>query len=139
MWFNNGGKQTLQSFGISLNKLEIEDKYIDFLNRTVFFFETEDFFFVHAGVPPDMTLIEAKKLEDKMDFLWLRNHLGMFYPVWEKTLIFGHTPFSSPWVRPQRIGIDTGCVYNEIGYGRLTAVLLPERKYIYHYNIDHVG
>ena len=136
IWINNGGKETLKSFGTSLEQFHIEPKYIDFFKRTIFFFEVEEYFFVHAGVDPNMTLMEAKKLDDKTEFLWIREHLNSFYPVWEKTIVFGHTPFSNPWIRPKRLGIDTGCVYNEIGLGRLTALFLPTEKYIFHYNID---
>jgi len=41
---------------------------------------------------------------------------------WGKRVIFAHTPFSTPFLAPNKIGIDTGCVYG----GQLTALVLPE-------------
>jgi serine/threonine protein phosphatase 1 len=34
------------------------------------------------------------------------------------------------------IGIDTGCVYDELGYGKLTAVVLPDTTFIHQTSLD---
>jgi serine/threonine protein phosphatase 1 len=34
------------------------------------------------------------------------------------------------------IGIDTGCVYNRIGFGKLTAVLLPDMTFFQQVLLD---
>jgi hypothetical protein len=40
--------------------------------------------------------------------------------------VFGHWARPEPVVRPNAIGLDTGCVYG----GELTAVILPERRLV---------
>lgn len=42
------------------------------------------------------------------------------------TVVYGHSVYESPLIYKNTIGIDTGCVFG----GRLTAVILPERKFI---------
>jgi len=41
-------------------------------------------------------------------------------------VIFAHTPFARPFVKEDKIGVDTGGVYG----GVLTAVQLPEEIFI---------
>ena len=59
-WKKNGSLQTLTSFGIPEDKANepnsvhlIPPLYIDFLRQMRFFEETEDFYFVHAGIVTD--------------------------------------------------------------------------------------
>lgn len=131
LWLMNGGNSTLKSYGATYNNLNIPDKHLAFYSATDMYFETEDYFFVHAGLSPDKTIEESLHKESLMKkFLWERSHLNAFKTPWEKTVIFGHTPRPYPIHKPNMLGIDTGCVYESLGYGKLTAVILPEQKFI---------
>lgn len=130
-WMMNGAGDTLRSYGVSRELGEIPDDHLEFYRDTLLYYETEDYFFVHAGLSPGLTISQA--LEDESvirQFLWERSHLTAPETAWEKTVVFGHTPKHDPVLRDNMIGIDTGCVYGSMGYGTLTAVLLPETEFI---------
>jgi serine/threonine protein phosphatase 1 len=133
----NGGKTTLSSYGEGVTVDQIDPEHIDFYQRTLLYYETENYFFVHAGLPPEKTIEQSKSDPDAAHFfLWGREHLNVFETPWEKTVIFGHTPRPYPIQKQQMIGIDTGCVYEKLGYGKLTAVLLPETTFIQQTSLD---
>jgi serine/threonine protein phosphatase 1 len=136
-WMLNGGESTLKSYGEDVLVKDIPQEHLQFYRDTQLFYETDDYFFVHAGAPPYQTLQESKESERALDFfLWGRDHLNVFDTPWEKTVVFGHTPRPYPIKKKNMVGIDTGCVYNKIGYGKLTAVLLPEMKFIQQVSLD---
>ncbi len=136
-WMMNGGKTTLSSYGEGVTVDQIDPEHIDFYQRTLLYYETENYFFVHAGLPPGKTIEQSKSDPDAAHFfLWGREHLNVFETPWEKTVIFGHTPRPYPIQKQQMIGIDTGCVYEKLGYGKLTAVLLPETTFIQQTSLD---
>lgn len=139
-WLINGGESTLFSYGDDLKMSNIPERHLNFYRKTKLYFDTEDYFFSHAGAPPDMTIEESIESPDVHDyFLWGREHLNAFETKWKKTVVFGHTPRAFPIRKPKMIGIDTGCVYTEIGYGKLTAVLLPEEKFIEQKSLDKIS
>jgi len=136
-WMLNGGDTTLKSYGDQVRVNEIPQDHIDFYTLTLPYYETDNYFFVHAGAPPHQTLKESKSdPEARKFFLWGREHLNAAETAWEKTVVFGHTPRSSPIKKNKMIGIDTGCVYNRLGYGKLTAVQLPEMKFFQQSSLD---
>jgi len=136
-WMLNGGESTLKSYGEDVIVKDISTEHIQFYRDTQLFYETENFFFVHAGAPPHQSLEESKQSTSAHDFfLWGRDHLNVFDTPWEKTVVFGHTPRPYPIKKKKMIGIDTGCVYNKIGYGKLTAVYLPDMKFIQQVSLD---
>ncbi|MEX2404639.1 MAG: metallophosphoesterase family protein [Balneolales bacterium] len=138
LWLHNGGDTTLRSYNNNVTEIPFEHHH--FYNETLLYYDTDDYFFVHGGLPPNVTIqecLEKKELKEK--FLWERSHLKTNKNKWEKTVVFGHTPGTDPVVKSNMIGIDTGCVYNHIpGMGKLTAVLLPEQKFIYQSCLDEV-
>jgi serine/threonine protein phosphatase 1 len=138
LWLSNGGSATLRSYDAPFNKLDLPHNHYHFYRNTELYYESEEYVFVHAGLPPEMTVAEALADESVHDdFLWQRSHLRIPEVPWEKTVVFGHTPQAEPFVRSHRIGIDTGCVYKNIsGMGRLTAVLLPEEEFIFQKCLD---
>ncbi|OAQ20738.1 metallophosphoesterase family protein [Thermosulfurimonas dismutans] len=120
----NGGEITLRDY-FERGKLNIPEEDLNFLESLPLYYETKDFFFVHAGIRPGIPFDK----QDEEDLLWIRESFYYYPGKFEKTIVFGHTPFPEPLDLPDRIGIDTGCVYG----GKLTAVELPARKY---YQVD---
>ncbi|HMB97083.1 MAG TPA: metallophosphoesterase family protein [Balneolaceae bacterium] len=137
LWLMNGGRSTLESYNSAEDNIRIPDEHLYFYRNTELFYDTKDYFFAHAGAPPDQKIEDSIEDSEVSDyFLWGRDHIGLFGTVWEKTVVFGHTPRSHPIRKDNMIGIDTGCVYNELGYGKLTAVLLPEEEFIQQLSLD---
>lgn len=138
LWLMNGGKSTLASYAATYDDMSFPAAHLDFFKRTKMYYNTEDYFFVHAGLSPGKTIRESLQDENEVrEFLWERSHLNAFETPWEKTVIFGHTPRPHPIRKPNMLGIDTGCVYESLGYGKLTAVTLPEQEFIQQICIDN--
>ena len=120
LYIMNGGEDTLESYNIARgqNALSIFPRdHLDFFRSLPFFFETEEYIFVHAGLRPKVSLHDQKPY----DMIWIRENFYCSKAVFEKTVVFGHTPFQKPLVLPDKIGIDTGAVYGN----KLTCVELP--------------
>jgi len=135
-WLLNGGDTTLQSYDAE-GVEQLPDDHIEFYKNTELYYETDDYFFVHAGVPPFQPINKSTESDEFHDFfLWGRSHIDSFETPWEKTVVFGHTPRPHPIQKKKMIGIDTGCVYEKLGYGKLTAVILPDQKFIQQTSLD---
>jgi len=138
MWLMNGGKSTLASYDGTYNDMGFPDDHLEFYRNTRMYHQTDDYFFVHAGLSPHKTIAESVRDNEDIDqFLWERSHLNAFETPWEKTVVFGHTPRPHPIRKPNMLGIDTGCVYDKLGYGKLTAVLLPEQEFVQQICLDN--
>ena len=138
LWRVNGGMETLRSYaGDAMGEFEIPDAHVSFVRNTKVYHETDDFFFVHAGLRADRTIADNRAEGDEQVFLWERSHLQADSFAWEKPVVCGHTPQPQPVNREKLILIDTGCVYHQRpGMGTLTAVHLPEREFV---GVDYVG
>ncbi|PSQ96684.1 MAG: serine/threonine protein phosphatase [Bacteroidetes bacterium SW_9_63_38] len=133
LWRVNGGVSTLQSYleNERSEDIEIPEHHAEFVRETKLYYETDDFFLVHAGLRPDLTIEENLEQSDDKVFMWERDHLDSESLAWEKTVVCGHTPQPEPIDREKLILIDTGCCYHmQPGMGRLTAVRLPEREFM---------
>ena len=129
LWAINGGLSTLDSY-VEDGRLVLPDAHVEFLRRTEFVHETDDFVFVHAGLDPKKSIAENLNPVDPQVVLWTRAHLKAKLKKWEKPVVCGHTPQREPINDPKLINIDTGAVYSHIeGLGVLTAVKLPEREF----------
>ncbi len=120
-FMNNGGRETLESYhkhACGTDHSAIPKEHLDFINSLVLCHETEDYIFVHAGLLSGIPL-SAQSAED---LLWIRESFISRDTDFGKRVIFGHTPFPEPLVRPEKIGIDTGAVYGNV----LTCVRLPD-------------
>ncbi len=136
-WLYNGGDTTLKSYYNPKSVHDLPASHLEFYKDTRLYYETDDYFFVHAGAPPYQTIEESKNdSESKHFYLWGREHLNAFEVPWEKTVVFGHTPRPYPIRKPKMVGIDTGCVYDELGYGKLTAVVLPSMNFVQQVSLD---
>ena len=130
-----GGAQTLESYYRECPNKKLPYAHLKFLISSKLFVETDEFVFVHGGLPPELTIREALDDESWHDsFLWERRHLEKENNEWEKTVVFGHTPVRQPIIKDKMIGIDTGCVYKQ--FGKLTAVILPEKDFVQQKRID---
>lgn len=137
LWKMNGGKTTLDSYNADHVGM-LPSAHLEFYKKTKIYYDTEEYFFVHAGLSPHKTIEQCLGDEEEMEgFLWERSHLNAFETSWEKTVVFGHTPRPHPIKKNGMIGIDTGCVFfNRRGYGKLTAVKLPEEEFIQQICLD---
>jgi len=115
----NGGNATLRSYG---SPAHVPETHRRFLKNLLPYYETEDYLFVHAGLRPGIPLEE----QDPEDLLWIRGKFIYHPEPYPKPIIFGHTPMEEVLMLPDRIGIDTGCVYG----GKLTCLVLPSRELI---------
>lgn len=131
-WKYYGGLETLHSYGI--NELTLSDNPDDFeaarirfnevlpashrffLERLHLSVEYGDYFFVHAGVRPGLSL--ARQIED--DLLWIRDDFLNSRSSFGKVIVHGHTPQEGAVFRSNRIGIDTGAYVT----GVLTCLVL---------------
>lgn len=137
LWRANGGINTLNSYRSSDGIIQIPERHIRFIRETKLYYDSGDFFFVHAGLRPDLTIAENVRLDDENVFLWDRHHLESREVKWEKPVVCGHTPHSQPINQEKLILIDTGCVYYaHQPMGTLTAVRLPEREFV---SLEYVG
>ncbi|MDR9417356.1 metallophosphoesterase family protein [Gracilimonas sp.] len=137
LWLANGGNTTLNDYNSNPGSFHLPDPHYHFFSNTKYYWETENYFFVHAGLNPNLTIKEnLEREEEREEFIWQRGHIHAHKTKWEKRVVFGHTPVKEPIVRESMIGIDTGCVYNRSGLAKLTAVVLPELKFIQQPSLD---
>ncbi len=131
LWGMNGGLATMRSYTDDERHVHIPPAHIDFVRQTRLYYDAPGFFFVHAGLRPELTIAENLAHCDAEVFLWERDHLEADELAWEKPVICGHTPRPEPLNRDRLIDIDTGCVYYmHPRMGRLTAIRLPEREFV---------
>ena len=116
----NGGVATLQSYGGDAS--DIPPAHIRFFRSLRPMYETGGYLFAHAGIRP-MVPLEKQKVDD---LVWIRQEFFQFVGRFPKPVVFGHTPLRQVLLAPDRIGIDTGCVYG----GKLTCLKLPDRTII---------
>jgi serine/threonine protein phosphatase 1 len=131
LWLNNGGNTTLRNYDSTPGDFKLPKDHYKFFSNTKLYWETDNYFFVHGGISPELTIEENLNSEyEREQFIWQRDHVYAKTNVWNKTVVFGHTPVKEPIVKEHVLGIDTGCVYKKRGYGVLTAVALPEMNFI---------
>jgi serine/threonine protein phosphatase 1 len=132
-WQRIGGLETLMSYGItpSINAnmatqarlaaafdRALPESHRGFLGNLKTSFTCGDFYFVHAGIRPGISL--EKQREE--DLLWIRHEFLLCEEEFSKIVVHGHTPVPEPDVRPNRINIDTGAYAT----GNLTCLILED-------------
>ncbi len=119
----NGGSSTLASYQIAPGRWEIPTEHRQFFSELKYFYETDEYFFVHAGVPNvPLSKLTVQQHGDHM--LWIRSSFLESTFKWGKLIIHGHTPVEEVELVNNRINLDTGCVYN----GHLSALVLPDMQ-----------
>ena len=120
----NGGLSTLRSYK-AVRRSErdplIPSSHLAFFSSLLPMIELEQYYIVHAGFRPNIRI----KDQDLFDMVWIRD--GFIYSDYDfgKMVIFGHTPFDSPMIMKNKIGVDTGAVYGNC----LTCMELPEKRF----------
>ncbi|VAW29815.1 Protein serine/threonine phosphatase PrpC, regulation of stationary phase [hydrothermal vent metagenome] len=141
MWELNGGKQTLESFGV-LWPSEIPEKYIRWMESLVYFVETEKFIAVHAG----MNFNLDDPFSDTYSMLWIREFQIKPEKINNKILIHGHNPVSLKFIdmtirkeNPVSVDLDNGIYVNNIsGYGNLVVLEINSMEYKVQTVVDEV-
>lgn len=133
LWQEQGGQATIASYGGTLKNYNIPEEHINWLSALPVYWETEDYFFVHGGVRNTLLKnIDFAESATLLDLMWLRDSFIESKFVWEKKIVFGHTPSTytgakAPFMYKNKIGINTQPRY-KIGY--LCAVELPAEEII---------
>ena len=122
-WFlENGGHETLQSYGPAKNLSLVPQAHKDFLVGLPLYHETNQHFFVHANYDYNVDLLDM----DSSTALWRslddrpRKHIS------KKTAILGHTPQMNGGILDLEylVCIDTGCGFG----GKITALEVISRR-----------
>lgn len=128
MWLENGGIETLASYGVPVDRLMrldgrqaqqivasyIPDEHVDYVSHLPLLLDTPAALFVHAGLRPGIP-IDRQRDED---LLWYRDEFRADFAEFVRPVVHGHTMRDEPLLTPHRIAIDTAAVVS----GRLTAV-----------------
>lgn len=118
----NGGVATLNSYRVNGN-IHIPPEHVSFIESLKTLVELDNYYIVHAGLMPGIEM-EKQTVKDK---LWIREDFIFSDFDFGKKVIFGHTPFPTPYVVLNKIGLDTGAVFGN----KLTCIELPDEKF-YH-------
>jgi serine/threonine protein phosphatase 1 len=139
MWILNGCTQTLINFGVEPSMVNywnsvslIPPVYFDFFKGWPLYEETDDFFFVHAG----LDIFSRDPLNDVRTLLWTRNEDAPQDILKGRKLIHGHTPVALSQIQERLqdpdtkiLNLDGGCVYNNYpGLGHLVALDLDQMR-----------
>ncbi|MEI9903739.1 MAG: metallophosphoesterase family protein [Asticcacaulis sp.] len=134
-WREWGGGATLASYGVTMPYLahsadvwhdvrdafvrSVDMQHVDMLRDLPVSFHAGDYFFVHAGVNPDLPLQD----QDGDTFMYIRGRFLRSEKACDYVVVHGHTPSPEPESVRWRIGVDTGIYFT----GVLTAVRLRGR------------
>ena len=133
MYHLNGGGKTIDSYKKALGSFYIPEEHRAILFNRNYYYETDSFFAVHAGVDPFYG--DNYSSTSPFDMVWIREKFYNSDCCFKKTIIFAHTPTQYFKVRLGEvftddkrniIGIDTAAVYG----GKLTCLIWPKMQFI---------
>lgn len=102
-WFSNGGLATEASYGGYASDMRQHAAWLESLPTLI---ETENHFFVHAGLSPRHSLAE----QPKEVLLWARGWQKRDHDF-GKHVVYGHQAAEKVELRPFSSGLDTGACY----------------------------
>mgnify|MGYP000337540962 CR=1 FL=1 len=105
LWQQHGGPETEHSYADGHMSIE----HHEFIRKLPLYYETVHNIFVHAGID-DQPFIPMDH-QSKSALLWKRFQHG-YNPNITKVLVHGHTPVIQIELLPNRVNLDTGCVFN---------------------------
>ncbi len=119
-WLDNGGDETLRSYGVRPTidvaiGLEIPPAHAAWLASLAHAYQTDTHIFVHAGIPPELTLDEALATsEGRRQLIWIRHaFLGPEHDF-GRHVVHGHSPIGLVDFQRNprfRTNLDSGAVY----------------------------
>lgn len=141
-WLRNGGRATLQSFGVKRLQ-EVPPHYWTFLYDLPFYAETPGYLLVHAG----LDFSKKDPLSDENGLMWIRHWYDTLDTAWlqRRKIIHGHTPEDVDAIKRRLdgifhlpvLGIDAGCYQTRIsGRGQLCAFDLDQHRLYFQPNVD---
>jgi hypothetical protein len=103
------------------------DRYMKYISRQSLYLDMVEALVIHAGLRPGISL-EKQSVEDLTEIRLLSAQGLPWYEAYHdsKLIVFGHWVRREPLIRPNAVGLDTGCVYG----GKLSALILPSREVI---------
>lgn len=114
---NYGGPNTVRSYGSYINIFKIHG---DFFKNLKFYYLTDKYLFVHAGINPDYSLND----QNEVDLVYIRGKFIYSKHNLPQKIIFGHTEFDKPYIDECKIGIDLGC--GKYPNAKLCALILSD-------------
>ena len=145
-WIKNGGKQTLQSYGL-IEQSSLDGKITCKVNEKAFCKFRDDIYWLkklplyieldkkidkknvvisHASIADIWYLIEDGLKKDRVEeyALWNRKPPKKDCKIYN---IFGHTPINKVDTTKHYINVDTGCCYKNDGLGKLSAFCIETK------------
>ena len=120
LFWNYGGPATVKSYGGRFeNILKIHG---DFFRSLKYYYLTEKYLFVHAGINPNYSLNE----QNETDLVYIRHKFIYSKHNLPQKIIFGHTEFDKPLIQNDKICIDLGC--GKYKNAKLCALILDGNK-----------
>jgi serine/threonine protein phosphatase 1 len=123
-WLQWGGDATLASYGIEMKDENdmlktsaimqgelteaLPEEHKEFLQKLELYYESGDYIFVHAGLRPGVPL-QKQYIED---LLMIRDEFILSKEGFDKTIVFGHTIFKEPFIKADKVGLDTGAYHS---------------------------
>ena len=120
LFWNYGGPATVRSYGGRFENILAE--HGDFYRSLKFYYLTEKYLFVHAGIDPRFSLEE----QCETDLVYIRSAFYRNKHNLPQKIIFGHTEFDAPLVQDDKICIDLGC--GKYKNAKLCALILDNGK-----------
>jgi serine/threonine protein phosphatase 1 len=126
IWLDNGGAETLASYGVADSVFGVfrrrlsaaardlgaamPEYHCAFLENLLPYARFGDFVFVHAGIRPGVPL----EAQEPGDLGWIRDEFLFDGRDHGYVVVHGHTITDTPEVLPNRINIDTGAVFSGV-------------------------
>ena len=142
-WFySNGGEETYRSYLIQ--SINFREKHIEFLESIPVYLEFKDhknqngehLVVSHSAVGKFWDLRDDDSSRDEF-----RKHIlsgrGDTMQVEGIFNVYGHTPVREAKLYTNSVNIDTGCVYNQEGYDKLSALEFPSMKIYTQKNVEN--
>ena len=141
-FFGNGGEATYRSYlGQSV---EFKQRHVDFLESRPVYLEFKDYktqngehLVVSHSAVGNMWELRNDKYASEEFKRHLLSGRGDELQVSGIFNIYGHTPVREVKFYKNSADIDTGCVFNEVGYDKLSALEFPSMKIYTQRNVEN--
>ena len=141
-FFGNGGEATYRSyFGQSM---KFKQRHIDFLEQRPVYLEFKDYktqngehLVVSHSAVGNMWELRNDKYASEEFKRHLLSGRGDEMQVSGIFNVYGHTPVREVKFYKNSADIDTGCVFNEVGYDKLSALEFPSMKIYTQRNVEN--